>query len=161
MNDETPLLRYLQRQTIDARCNIACITSTREPPTMTILPVYAALLALLFVYLSVRTIRTRRSRKVALGHADDPAMLRAMRVHGNFAEYVPFALLLIYFVESSSHTPWLIHLLGCSLLLGRLCHAFGMSRTPENFRYRVVGMALTFTVILISATYIMGTALIP
>jgi len=61
---------------------------------MTILPVYAALLALLFVLLSIRTIRTRHSRKVALGHGDDPAMLRAMRVHANFAEYVPLALLL-------------------------------------------------------------------
>ncbi|CAJ1833947.1 MAPEG family protein [Aeromonas veronii] len=79
---------------------------------MTILPVYAALLALLFVLLSIRTIRTRHSRKVALGHGDDPAMLRAMRVHANFAEYVPLALLLIYFVETSNQTPWLIHLLG-------------------------------------------------
>jgi len=61
---------------------------------MTILPIYAALLALLFVLLSIRTIRTRHSRGVALGHGDDPAMLRAMRVHANFAEYVPLALLL-------------------------------------------------------------------
>ncbi|MGY3880413.1 MAPEG family protein [Aeromonas veronii] len=128
---------------------------------MTILPVYAALLALLFVLLSIRTIRTRHSRKVALGHGDDPAMLRAMRVHANFAEYVPLALLLIYFVETGNQTPWLIHLLGSALLLGRLCHAFGMSRTPENFRYRVVGMGLTFTVILVSATHILITALLP
>ncbi|HHQ4593995.1 TPA: MAPEG family protein [Aeromonas veronii] len=90
---------------------------------MTILPVYAALLALLFVLLSIRTIRTRHSRKVALGHGDDPAMLRAMRVHANFAEYVPLALLLVYFVETGNQTPWLIHLLGSALLLGRLCHA--------------------------------------
>lgn len=128
---------------------------------MTILPVYAALLALLFVLLSIRTIRTRHRHKVALGHGDDPAMLRAMRVHANFAEYVPLALLLIYFVETGSHAPWLVHLLGCALLLGRLCHAFGMSRTPENFRYRVVGMSLTFTVILVSAAHILITALLP
>ncbi|HEA3198665.1 TPA: MAPEG family protein [Aeromonas veronii] len=128
---------------------------------MTILPVYAALLALLFVLLSIRTIRTRHSRKVALGHGDDPAMLRAMRVHANFAEYVPLALLLIYFVETGNQTPWLIHLLGSALLLGRLCHAFGMSRTPENFRYRVVGMGLTFTVILVSTVHILITALLP
>ncbi|HDO1385614.1 TPA: MAPEG family protein [Aeromonas veronii] len=128
---------------------------------MTILPVYAALLALLFVLLSIRTIRTRHSRKVALGHGDDPAMLRAMRVHANFAEYVPLALLLIYFVETGNQTPWLIHLLGSALLLGRLCHAFGMSRTPENFRYRVVGMGLTFMVILVSTVHILITALLP
>lgn len=128
---------------------------------MTILPVYAALLALLFVLLSIRTIRTRHSRKVALGHGDDPAMLRAMRVHANFAEYVPLALLLIYFVETGSHAPWLVHLLGSALLLGRLCHAFGMSRTPESFRYRVAGMGLTFTVILVSTVHILITALLP
>ncbi|WP_461602830.1 MAPEG family protein [Aeromonas rivipollensis] len=128
---------------------------------MTILPVYAALLALLFVLLSVRTIRTRHSRGVALGHGEDPAMLRAMRVHANFAEYVPLALLLIYFVEVTSQTPWLVHLLGASLLCGRLCHAFGMSRTLENFRYRVVGMGLTFSVILVSAAHILITVLIP
>ena len=121
---------------------------------------YAALLALLFVLLGERTIRTRHRRGVALGHGDDPAMLRAMRVHANFAEYVPLALLLIYFVEASSQTPWLVHLLGASLLCGRLCHAFGMSRTPENFRYRVVGMGLTFSVILVSAAHILITALI-
>ena len=128
---------------------------------MTIVPIYAALLALLFVLLSVRTIRTRHSRGVALGHGEDPAMLRAMRVHANFAKYVPLALLLIYFVEASSQTPWLVHLLGASLLCGRLCHAFGMSRTPENFRYRVVGMGLTFSVILVSAAHLLITVLIP
>ena len=128
---------------------------------MTIVPIYAALLALLFVLLGERTIRTRHRRGVALGHGDDPAMLRAMRVHANFAEYVPLALLLIYFVELSSQAPWLVHLLGVTLLLARLCHAFGMSRTPENFRYRVTGMGLTFGVILISAAHSLLTALIP
>ena len=127
---------------------------------MTIVPIYAALLALLFVLLGERTIRTRHRRGVALGHGDDPAMLRAMRVHANFAEYVPLALLLIYFVELSSQAPWLVHLLGVTLLLARLCHALGMSRTPENFRYRVVGMGLTFGVILVSAAYILITALL-
>ena len=47
------------------------------------------------------------------------------------------------------------------MLCGRLCHAFGMSRTPENFRYRVVGMGLTFSVILVSAAHILITVLIP
>ncbi len=35
-----------------------------------------------------------------------------------------------------------------------------MSRTPENFRYRVTGMGLTFGVILVSAAYILITALL-
>jgi uncharacterized protein len=125
---------------------------------VTILPVYASLLAFLFVYLSLRTIRARRSFGIGLGHAENPAMLRAMRVHANFAEYVPFALLLIFLVEASAARPWLVHALGAALVVARLSHAFGVSREPENFRFRVFGMALTFTVILVSALYVLIAA---
>lgn len=127
---------------------------------MKILPVYASLLAVLFVFLSVRTIRARRSLLIGIGHAENPAMLRAMRVHANFAEYVPFALILIYFVESALARPILVHALGAALLVGRLSHAFGVSREPEDFRFRVFGMVLTFTVMLISATYLLVSAVV-
>jgi uncharacterized membrane protein YecN with MAPEG domain len=39
---------------------------------------------------------------IAIGDAGNPEMLRAMRVHSNFAEYVPLSLLLIYFVETAA-----------------------------------------------------------
>ena len=67
-----------------------------HPP---IVSAYAALLALLFMALSIRTLRLRRQLRIAIGDAGNPAMLRAMRVHSNFAEYVPLSLLLVYFVE--------------------------------------------------------------
>lgn len=126
---------------------------------MTILPIYAALLALLFVYLSIQTIRTRRKLGIALGHADNPQMLRVMRVHANFAEYVPFALLLIFLVETLAAPPLLIHALGSTLLLGRLSHALGVSQPREKFLLRVSGMALTFTVIISCAVYILWQAI--
>jgi len=36
-------------------------------------------------------------------------MLRAMRVHSNFAEYVPLALLLIYFGEVQGGLEFMVH----------------------------------------------------
>lgn len=48
---------------------------------MYILPIYAALLVLLFVVLSIRTLRLRRSLKIGVGDGGNPQMLRAMRVH--------------------------------------------------------------------------------
>jgi hypothetical protein len=125
---------------------------------MTILPFYASLLAFLFVYLSIRTIRARRSLGIGLGHAENPVMLRAMRVHANFAEYVPIALLLIFLVESSAAQPLFVHALGSTLVVARLSHAFGVSREPENFAFRVFGMALTFTVLLVCAIYLLAIA---
>jgi len=41
----------------------------------------------------------------------------------------------------------LLHPLCLCLLLGHLAHARGVSRIPENFRYRVAGMAGTLTAI--------------
>jgi len=102
-------------------------------------------LALLYFYLSVRTLKLRRKLKIAVGDGGNSGMLRAMRAHANFAEYVPFTLLLIFLLETLSDHSWLIHGLALSLLAGRLAHAYGISRIPEDFSYRVTGMALTFT----------------
>ena len=121
----------------------------------TIVPRYAALLALLFAALSVRTLRLRRVLRIAIGDAGNATMLRAMRVHSNFAEYVPLSLLLIYLVEINGGRAWLVHGLGLCLLLGRLSHAFGVSRADEDYRLRVVGMALTLTALIASATFLL------
>jgi len=115
---------------------------------MTITPLYTAALALVFVYLSVRTLRLRHRLKVAIGDGDQEILARAARAHGNFAEYVPIALLLIFFLEQEIGGSAWIHVLGASLLLGRLSHAFGVSQVEENYRFRVFGMALTFFAII-------------
>ncbi len=111
---------------------------------MNITPFYAALLGLFFFALSVRTLRIRRNLRIAVGDGGDRQMLRAMRVHANFAEYVPITLLLVFMLELAGAPGALLHALCASLLLGRLVHAHGVSRVKEDYRYRVVGMATTF-----------------
>jgi uncharacterized membrane protein YecN with MAPEG domain len=123
---------------------------------MTVTSLYAALLAVLFVILSMRTIRLRRRLQVAIGHANDRSLERAMRAHANFSEYVPIALLLVFLLESALANRFLIHLLGITLLAGRLLHAFGVSRIDEDYRFRVTGMVMTFTVILVAAAAILA-----
>ncbi len=121
---------------------------------MHILPLYAALLGLLFFYLSVRTIGLRRKLQIGIGASDNPEMLRAMRVHANFAEYAPLVLLLIYLVEVQGAPALLVHALGLCLLTGRLLHAYGVSQIKEQFAFRVTGMALTFTALLVSSGHL-------
>jgi uncharacterized membrane protein YecN with MAPEG domain len=120
-----------------------------------ILPIYAAIFAILFVYLSIRTIRARRSLQIGLGDAGNKDMQRVVRVHANFAEYVPMCLLLIYLVEQSGVFAWFTHALCLGLLVGRV------SQQRENFKFRVTGMALTFTVLLVSATHLIWVAVKP
>ena len=50
---------------------------------MSITLLYAALLGLLFVTLSIRTLRLRRQFKVSLGGGEEPVLMRAIRVHSN------------------------------------------------------------------------------
>jgi uncharacterized membrane protein YecN with MAPEG domain len=127
---------------------------------MNVTPVYATLLGLLFIALSVRTIRLRRKHQVAVGDGNNSELRRAMRVHANFAEYVPLALLLIFFVELDGTPKWWVHALAIALVCGRLAHAWGVSQTKENFRYRVSGMVLTFGVIATAGLTILLTRIL-
>jgi uncharacterized membrane protein YecN with MAPEG domain len=122
---------------------------------MPIVALYAALLALLFVLLSLRTIRARRRLQVAVGDGGHRDLQRAMRVHANFAEYAPLALLLTYFVEVGSGPSALVHALGLGLLAGRSVHAYGVSQPKEDLRFRVSGMALTFLVLIVASLYLL------
>lgn len=128
------------------------------PLQLKIIPLYAALLALLFIALSVRALRLRRKLKIAVGDAGNTHMLRAMRAHANFAEYVPMCLLLLTLVElHGGRNPWVLHGLGLTLLAGRLAHAWGVSQEPENYRFRVYGMVLTFITMAACAVFLLGT----
>jgi uncharacterized protein len=127
-------------------------------PIPTILPIYAAILAIFFVVLSIRTIRQRHRLKIGLGDTGNKDMQRVVRVHANFAEYVPLCLFMIYLVEQSGVYAWFTHLLCLSLLIGRLTHAYGVSQTKENFKFRTVGMVLTFSALIASAAHLLWVA---
>ncbi len=118
---------------------------------LNITPYYAAVLALLFIILSVRTIKSRREHKVAIGDGGEKSILRASRVHANFSEYVPLTLLLIAMLEIQSYSHWIIHGLCIGFLAARIAHAYGVSQTNENFKFRIFGTATTINIIAICA----------
>jgi uncharacterized protein len=116
---------------------------------------YAAFLGLLFAWLSLRTIKLRRTLRIGMGDNSNPQMQRAIRVHANCAEYVPISLILLFFVEISGAHSLIVHGLGLCLVLGRCLHAYGVSQLKENFRLRTSGMGLTFTSLISSSAYLL------
>ncbi|WP_343560476.1 MAPEG family protein [Kiloniella sp. b19] len=116
-----------------------------------IVPLYASLLVCLYLVLAFRTIRLRRIFRAAVGDQGQMTLARAVRAHGNFAEYVPLALLLLAFLELNGASGLLLHGLGVLLLAGRLFHSRAVSQPDEPIRLRVLGMALTFTVLISAA----------
>ena len=120
-----------------------------------ITPIYAAIFGLFFVFLSFCVIKQRAKNQVTIGGGQHPELMRTMRVHGNFAEYVPLALLLLFFLETQTNHSAVIHALGLALLAGRVIHMYGISKTNEDLRFRKIGMVLTLTVIILSAIKIL------
>ncbi|QSA98149.1 MAPEG family protein [Methylococcus sp. EFPC2] len=108
--------------------------------------VYAALAALLIVWLSLRVIKLRRIKSIRLGDGDDAELKGAIRAQGNATEYLPISLILLFFLEFNGGHVALVHLGGIALLAGRISHARGL--LTENLRYRIAGMQVTiFTLI--------------
>jgi uncharacterized protein len=103
------------------------------------------------LFLTVRVVRFRRGHRIDMGNGGQKLMQRYVRAHANFAEYAPFGLLLLLLVETGGWPGWLVHLLGLTLLGGRLTHAFSFSVAELRERSRVAGMALTMTMVSVAA----------
>jgi hypothetical protein len=110
---------------------------------MEITLLFTALLGLWFCGLSVRTIVGRRTNRISLGSGESDDLLRRVRTHANFSEYIPLLLFVLFLLELQgvSHL-WLI-LYGVAILLGRALHAYGLSSAKAPFWARVWGMQLT------------------
>jgi uncharacterized membrane protein YecN with MAPEG domain len=107
--------------------------------------IYVGLMAFFYLGLTIWVIRWRWSEKRGLGHADDPKspLFRAVRVHGNFAEFVPLLLLLLVLDEMTGRIPWMVHVFGSALIIGRVFHFFGVRRSDGATWQRAVGVVLT------------------
>jgi uncharacterized protein len=115
---------------------------------MIVTPLYAGILAVLFFVLSLRVVALR-GHGASLGDGGNPILLRRIRAHGNFAEYVPFILLMMGMLELNRYSIYLLHAMGVTLVAARLLHAYALSFS-EKFKFgRFWGTALTFGLLLV------------
>jgi uncharacterized membrane protein YecN with MAPEG domain len=108
----------------------------------------ASVLTFIFIRLSFAVIKLRRKNKVGLGNGGHDDLERAIRAQGNFAEYVPFGIILLACLELNKVPWWLVAIPGVVLIVGRLIHAQGINTPPPNFSKRILGMKLTFNTLI-------------
>ncbi len=116
-----------------------------------VVALYAGILGLLYVALSFYVIRGRFKHQVSLGDGQNNDMLKRIRAHANFIEYVPFALILIVLAEFQGISETVIHGLCVVLVLSRLMHFYGVLTKVGSSVGRSGGMALTFLVIIVTS----------
>ena len=102
---------------------------------------YASLLALLIVRLSISVIKLRRKNRISVGDGGNEELQLAIRTHSNAVEYIPITLLLLLMLELNGAPKILIHILGATLIIGRIIHA--TSLPAKNLQKRVLGMQIT------------------
>lgn len=119
--------------------------------SVTITPLYAALLGLVLLVLSGRVIASVRAKGVGIGDGGDAENLVVIRSHANFIEYVPMILLLLAFAEAGGASSAWIHGLGGTLLVGRILHPIGMSTSPDPKPARLIGTLSTLLVLLVTS----------
>lgn len=126
-----------------------------------ITPLYAGFFGLMFVMLSWRVTSLRRKYE---GHnkmrdAGHNELTAAVRAQGNFVEYLPFALLLMWMLETMQVQPLVIHGLGVLLIIARLMHLHGLHEPSGDGITRRLGTRLTWVQITCSALLSFAAAL--
>lgn len=114
----------------------------------------ASLLGLLLLALAWRCVQARQAKlkePPADAAAADARVEHAMRVMANFSEYVPILLVLLAGLELGGMPDWLTFGLAGALVLARLLHAWGFSRSPGASFGRFYGTLLTWIVLLIAS----------
>lgn len=119
---------------------------------MSILPVtsiFVALAAVTLASLGLLVAMTRLRMKVKFGDKGDFVLIRRIRAHGNFAEYVPLALIALALIEYQGAAKWLVWALGGVLAVGRASHATAI--LSGILPLRTIGISLTFFMLVTSA----------
>jgi uncharacterized membrane protein YecN with MAPEG domain len=116
---------------------------------------YTSFAMIFFVFLSFKVIAARRKFKIGIGNAGNPVLKSAIRVHANFAEYVPLFLIGLYLLELSKPNPLILHCLAIAFFAGRILHYYGVSKKEVYIngllqgasKFRVLAMQITFVCI--------------
>jgi uncharacterized protein len=116
-----------------------------------ITPLYAGLIGLLYIALAYNVSRLRVGLKIAIGDGGNHQLSRAIRAHANLTENAPIALILLAVIEVQDFSIVVLHVLGATLVIGRLLHAYGLSRNAGTSFGRAGGILLTWLMILFAS----------
>lgn len=112
---------------------------------------YAGVLALIYMLLAINVMINRYKFKVGIGDGEQRPLAKAIRIHGNFAEYIPFILILMAMYELNGGNSVVLHSCGVAVAVGRILHAVGISKSIGVTLYRQIGMLTVFIALVMLA----------
>lgn len=110
-----------------------------ENSVFSVTPIYALIIAALYLVLWFRVTSMRSNKQVSIGDNNDSALLQRVRQHGNLAEWSTLILILMILAEGMGAPGFYIHVAGALLVLGRIAHPFGLKIDNAGHPLRYVG----------------------
>lgn len=118
---------------------------------------YCGALGLIYLLLTFYVIRMRWKHRVGLGHGKNIHMTKAIRIHGNFNEYIPFILLLTYFaIQKEAISMMALHILLGGLVLSRVSHFLGLRKSAGTSLFRGFGTGVIIVVLFAISITLLG-----
>jgi len=112
---------------------------------------FASLFGLLVIILAYKVVVFRRTKKVGLGDNGDMQGQLVIRTHANAVEYLPLLLILMGIYEINGGNHLVLYVFGVLSFIGRIWHAFGLSKSAGVSSGRFYGTALTWLTIVVFA----------
>ena len=116
---------------------------------------YAAFLALWLSFLFLNVVAKRRKHLIGLGDGENEDLLKAIRIHANFTETVPYILILMILLEMMNYNLLMIHALGSLLILSRMLHFIGISKSSGVSTQRFLAGIITNSLLVIGAVMLL------
>lgn len=114
---------------------------------------YLGLFGFALAFLFLRVVRLRWMYKVSLGDGGNIHLQRAISVHRNFTETVPFVLFIMYFIEQAEYSEGVVHALGAVMIISRILHFMGITYPDNQGNFRVLG-SVAFVLILLIGSFL-------
>ena len=124
---------------------------------------YAGVLAVFALVLSARAggFRGKSGISVLYGDPLNMELAERVRVHQNFLEYVPMAIIIMGLLEINGGGSTFLHSMGVVLIIARIAHAVGLKHDNMAHPGRVIGAGGTALMTLIAAVYLLWMVVKP
>ena len=123
--------------------------------SLPITALYAGILMIFVLVLSFKAGSFRGSTGISVlfGDPSNMELAQRVRVHQNFLEYVPMAVILMGIIELNGGNATFLHVMGVVLIIARVAHAIGLRHDNMGHPGRAIGAGGTALISLVAAVY--------
>jgi hypothetical protein len=123
--------------------------------SLPITALYAGILTIFALVLSfyAGSFRGKSGISVLFGEPANMELAERIRIHQNFLEYVPLAVILMGIIEINGGNTTFLHVFGVVLIIARIAHAIGLKHDNMAHPGRVIGAGGTALISVVAAVY--------